>query len=75
MTSKTIILMLNAVYLIVAIFWAISNFSFETILAIIGGLVSFTTFSVANNNSFIVDNKKANIRKQYNIQGDNHEYN
>jgi len=60
MNLKAIILILNTIYLIVAISWAIINISFETVLAIIGGLVSFTTFFVANNNSFSVTYKKKN---------------
>jgi len=84
MKLKVIILILNAIYLIVAIIWAIIDKSFETILAIIGGLISFTTFFVANDNSFTliykekeqnIDNKKANIEKQNNVQGNYYEYN
>ena len=62
MNLKVIILILNALYLIVAISWAIINISFETVLAIIGGLISLITFFVANNNSFIVINKTTNKR-------------
>ena len=78
---KAIILILNTIYLIVAISWAIINISFETVLAVIGGFISFTTFFVANNNSFsikkkqVVNNKKANIGKQNNVQGSYYEYN
>jgi len=76
MNLKRIILILNILYLIVAIGWAIVDISFETVLAITGGLVSFFTFFVANNNwSFRVtnkvqnvDNKNANIRTQINAQ-------
>ena len=58
MNRKVIILILNALYLIVAVSWAISNTSFETVLAVIGGFVSFATFFVANDNSFSVTIKK-----------------
>jgi len=81
MNPKAIILTLNALYLIATIIWAIIDKSFEPIVAIIGGLVSFTTFFVANDNSFsikkkqVVNNKKANIGKQNNVQGSYYEYN
>ena len=84
MNTKIIILIFNAIYLIVASIWAIKDISFETILAVIGGFVAFASFFVANNNSFSVtykekeqnvDNKKANIGKQNNVQGNYYEYN
>ena len=85
MNLKTIILILNALYLIVAVSWAIIDKSFETILAVIGGFIAFATFFVANDNSFSVickekkkqniKNKKANIGKQNNVQGNYYEYN
>jgi len=52
MNLKVIILILNALYIIATIIWAIIDKSFEPIVAIIGGLISFATYYVANNNSF-----------------------
>jgi len=78
---KVVILILNTIYLIIAITWAIINMSLETVLAVIGGFISFTTFFVANDNSFsikkkqLINNKKANIGKQNNVQGNYYEYN
>lgn len=57
MNSKLIILIINAIYLITTIIWAIIDKSFEPIVAIIGGLVSFVSFFVANDNSFSVKQK------------------
>jgi len=57
MNSKLIILIINAIYLIITIIWAIIDKSFEPIVAIIGGLVSFVSFFVANDNSFSVKQK------------------
>ena len=81
MKLKIIILIFNVIYLIVAIIWAIIDKSFETILAIIGGAISVTTFFVANDNSFSIkkkqniNNKNASIEKQNNVQGNYYEYN
>ncbi|GHT57168.1 hypothetical protein AGMMS49982_24190 [Bacteroidia bacterium] len=58
MNPKVIILILNTIYLIATIVWAIIDKSFEPVVAIIGGLVSFVTFFVINNNSFSVSNKQ-----------------
>ena len=58
MNLKIIILIFNALYLIVAIIWAIIDKSFETILAVLGGFISFITFFVANNNTFSVNVKQ-----------------
>jgi len=63
MNSKTIILILNAIYLIAAIIWAIIDKSFEPIVAIIGGLVSLVSFFVANDNSFNIKNKNSISQK------------
>lgn len=57
MNAKIIILILNAIYLIATIIWAIIDKSFEPIVAIIGGLISFISFFVANDNSFSVKQK------------------
>ena len=55
--TKIIILILNSIYLIATVIWAIIDKSFEPIVAIIGGLVSFASFFVANDNSFSVKQK------------------
>ena len=47
-----IMLILNAIYLIATIIWAIIDKSMESIVAIVGGIVSFLSFFVANDNSF-----------------------
>ena len=52
MVSKKIILTLNSFYLIATIIWAIIDKSMESIVAIVGGIVSFLSFFVANDNSF-----------------------
>lgn len=57
MKSKLIILILNAIYLIATIIWAIIDKSMESIVAIVGGIVSFVSFFVANDNSFSVKQK------------------
>lgn len=85
MKSKLIILILNTLYLIATIIWAIVDKTIEPIVAIIGGLVSFATFFVANDNSFSVTyNKKneqnvtnndTNIGRQINVQGEYKENN
>lgn len=54
MVSKKIILTLNSFYLIATIIWAIIDKSMESIVAIFGGIVSFVSFFVANDNSFSV---------------------
>ena len=54
MVSKKIILTLNSFYLIATIIWAIIDKSMESIVAIVGGIVSFVSFFVANDNSFSV---------------------
>jgi len=86
MKSKRIILILNIAYLLGALYWAITEKSTESFVALIGVIVSWTTFLVASNNwSFSVtnkenrkqnvDNKGANIGEQKYIQGNNYEYN
>lgn len=57
MKSKLIMLILNAIYLIATIIWAIIDKSMESIVAIVGGIVSFVSFFVANDNSFSVKQK------------------
>jgi hypothetical protein len=53
MKSKVFILILNAVYLIATIVWCIiEHDSFEPVVAIIGGLVSLTTYCVAYDKPF-----------------------
>lgn len=52
MKLKLIILIFNAFYLIATIIWAISDKSMESIVAIVGGIVSFLNFFIANDNSF-----------------------
>ena len=63
MISKQIMLALNAIYLTATIIWAIIDKSMESTVAIIGGIVSFVSFFVANNNSFIIKNKNSIIQK------------
>jgi hypothetical protein len=73
MNSKVIILTLNAIYLMATIIWAIIDKSLEPIVAIIGGLVSFVAFFVANNNSFLVKQKikiVQNGKKSISVVGD-----
>ena len=55
MISKRIMLALNAIYLIATIIWAIIDKSMESIVAIVGGIASFVSFFVANDNSFIIE--------------------
>lgn len=57
MNSKLIMLALNVIYLIATIIWAIIDKSTESYVAIVGGFVSFTSFFVANDNSFSVKQK------------------
>lgn len=57
MNSKLIMLALNAIYLIATIIWAIIDQSAESFVAIVGGIVSFVSFFVANDNSFSVKQK------------------
>lgn len=57
MVSKKIILTLNSIYLIATIIWAIIDKSMESMVAIVGGIVSFVSFFVANDNSFSVRQK------------------
>lgn len=57
MNSKLIMLALNAVYLIATIIWAIIDQSTESFVAIVGAIVSFISFFVANDNSFSVKQK------------------
>jgi len=57
MNSKAIMLALNAIYLIATIIWAIIDQSTESYVAIVGGIVSFASFFVANNNSFSIKQK------------------
>lgn len=63
MKLKVIILILNTIYLIATIIWAIIDKSFEPIVAIIGGLVSFASFFIANDNSFEIKQKNKVIQK------------
>lgn len=63
MISKIIMLILNAIYLIATFIWAIIDKSMESIVAIVGGIVSFASFYVANDNSFIIKNKNSIIQK------------
>lgn len=55
--------MLNAIYLIATIIWAIIDKSFEPIVAIIGGFVSFASFFVANDNSFVTKQRNKVVQK------------
>lgn len=57
MNSKVIMLIFNAIYLIATIIWAIIDKSVESFVAIVGGLVSFVSFFVANDNSFSIKQK------------------
>lgn len=57
MNSKLIMLVLNAIYLIATIIWAIKDQSTESFVAIVGAIVSFISFFVANDNSFSVKQK------------------
>lgn len=57
MNSKLIMLALNAIYLIATIIWAIIDKSTESYVAIVGGIVSFVSFFVANDNSFSIKQK------------------
>jgi K+-sensing histidine kinase KdpD len=63
MKLKATILIINAIYLIATIIWAMIEKSFEPIVAIIGGLVSFATFFVTNDNSFVIKNKNKVVQK------------
>ena len=56
-------LVLNAIYLIATIIWAIIDQSAESFVAIVGGIVSFVSFFVANDNSFTIRNKNSIIQK------------
>lgn len=56
MNSKLIMLVLNAIYLIATIL-AIIDQSTESFVAIVGAIVSFISFFVANDNSFSVKQK------------------
>ena len=57
MKLKVIMLVLNSIYLIATIIWAIIDQSTESFVAIIGAIVSFISFFVANDNSFSVKQK------------------
>ena len=48
---------LNAIYLIATIIWAIIDQSTESFVAIVGAIVSFISFFIANDNSFSVKQK------------------
>jgi len=63
MNSKLIMLVLNAIYLIATIIWAIIDKSAESFVAIVGGTVSFVSFFIANDNSFKIRNKNSIIQK------------
>ena len=63
MNSKLIILILNAIYLVATIIWAIIDKSFEPIVAIIGGFVSLASFFVANDNSFVIKHKNKVVQR------------
>jgi len=70
MNLKVIILILNVLYIIATIIWAIIDKSLESIVAIIGGLISFATYYIANNNSFSVT-----IGRNIKVDGDYYENN
>ncbi len=57
MNSKLIMFVLNAIYLIATIIWAIIDQSTESFVAIGGAIVAFISFFVANDNSFSLKNK------------------
>jgi len=57
MNSKLIMFVLNAIYLIATIIWAIIEQSTESFVAIVGAIVAFISFFVANDNSFSVKHK------------------
>lgn len=57
MNSKLIMIALNAIYLIATIIWAIIDQSTESFVAIVGAIVSFISFFIANDNSFSVKQK------------------
>ena len=57
MNSKLIMFVLNAIYLIATIIWAIIDQSTESFVAIVGAIVAFISFFVANDNSFSLKNK------------------
>jgi hypothetical protein len=59
MKSKIAVLIVNAIYLLGTILWAFSEKSSESFVAILGGVVSFVSFFVGNDNSF--DLKKNSI--------------
>ena len=83
MNLKLPVLILNVVYLIGTIIWAIVDRTVESFVAVIGGCVLCATFFVANDNSFsityrkrnkqIINNKNANINTQNNVGGDYYE--
>jgi len=50
-------LAINAIYLTATIIWAIIDQSTESFVAIVGAIVSFISFFIANDNSFSVKQK------------------
>ena len=63
MKSKVIVLIVNAIYLLGTIIWAVCEKSLESSVALLGGLVSFVSFFVGNDNSFRIRNKKSIIQE------------
>lgn len=63
MRSKVAVLIVNAIYLLVTILWAFYEKSSESFVAILGGVVSFVSFFVGNDNSFDLKNKNSIIQK------------
>ena len=82
MKTKIIIIVINIMYLLATVAWAICEKSIESFVAVVGGVVSLTSFFVANGNSFSIkhkekneqkiDNEKATIERQINIQKGNY---